>query len=101
MRDYDQRWARNFNRAQRRLELKERAIAYLGGQCKLCKYSSCPAALVFHHVDPREKEFEISSRMSWEAIQKELNRCELLCSNCHAEVHAGWHPSLLLADDWD
>ena len=32
---------------------------------------------------------------SWEAIEKELKKCVLLCSNCHREVHDGLHPNYL------
>ena len=50
----------------------------------------------FHHVDPMEKDFTISSRMtSFRAIQTELDRCVLLCATCHREVHDGWHPQLI------
>ena len=98
--DLDKRWERNFRATQRRTELKERAVAYLGGKCKLCPYDRCLAALEFHH--PGQKDFEISSKSSWEAIVPELDKCVLLCSNCHREVHAGLHPQML--DDevgWD
>lgn len=103
--DHDERWQRRFEASQHRLQLKERAIAYMGGRCSLCPYDKCPAAMVFHHLDPREKDFNISSRMSWKSIERELQKCVLLCSNCHAEVHSGYHPLHLVQDDnpypWD
>lgn len=95
----DARWQRNFEAAQRRREVKDRAIAHLGGKCRICGYDKCPAAMVFHHMDPREKDFEISSRLSWQAIEPELSKCVLLCSNCHQEVHAGWHPEYLSEEE--
>lgn len=95
----DERWHRNFTAAQKRLELKERAIAYLGGKCVLCTYDRCPSALEFHHDDPREKDFTISKVMSWKRIQAELDKCTLLCCRCHTEVHAGLHPAYLVAED--
>jgi hypothetical protein len=103
----DERWARNHNAAQQRTWLKERAVVYLGGKCRCCGYNRSLAALEFHHRDPREKDFEISSRMNWEAVELELRKCILLCSNCHKETHAGLHPQLLdnsdedAADAWD
>jgi hypothetical protein len=91
----DERWNRNFNATQRRLELKERALDYMGGQCCLCGYDKCPQALEFHHLNPREKDFEISSKMKWETIQTELDKTVLVCCRCHREIHAGIYPSLL------
>jgi hypothetical protein len=105
--DLDERWTRRFNTTQQRTLVKERAVAYLGGKCLCCGYNRSLAALGFHHRDPRQKDFEISSRMSWAAIEPELQKCVLLCSNCHAETHAGLHPQLLdeavedLADVWE
>lgn len=71
-------------------------MAYKGGKCAICGYNRCLLALEFHHLDPLEKDFSISSRMtSWKAIVKELDKCVLLCANCHREVHDGLHPSYL------
>lgn len=57
-----------------------------------CGYNKCTAALEFHHKN-KDKEFKISDlRLStWNKIKKELDKCDLLCSNCHKEVHA-WRP---------
>ena len=45
--------------------------------------------MVFHHKNPSQKEFEISSVLtsSWDRIKIELDRCELLCANCHYIEH--------------
>ena len=93
--DFDERWLRRFDASQRRLRLKERAVAYKGGHCVLCGYDRCPQALEFHHLDPKSKDFEVSSKMNWEAVQGELDKTVLVCSNCHREVHSGVHPGLL------
>ena len=86
--------------AARRCALKERAIAYLGGACRICGYDKWPAAFDFHHLDPMGKDFTISEAMtSWERIKPELDKCELLCANCHREVHDGLHPGYLVYDD--
>lgn len=98
-RAYDERWQRNFEAASKRHDLKERAVAYLGGRCVICGYDACPSAFDFHHVDPAEKDFVVSSKSSWEAIEPELKKCVLLCANCHREVHAGWHPRFLNLDE--
>ena len=74
---------------KRRLEIKKMAIEYLGGKCEICGYNKCPDAFDFHHKDPSIKEFRIGSFRikSWEKIKKELDKCQLLCSNCHRELH--------------
>jgi hypothetical protein len=95
----DVRWHLNFQKTQRRLELKKSAVEYMGGKCQLCPYDKCFSAFDFHHTDPREKDFVISSRMSWVVIVKELQKCVLLCATCHREVHAGMHPTYLVLED--
>lgn len=73
----------------RRYKTKLDAIVYKGGSCKNCGYDKCPAAMVFHHTNENEKSFEISRAYtrSWAIIKKELDKCVLLCQNCHAELH--------------
>lgn len=93
--ELDAKWQRNFEAVQKRLALKERAIQHLGGKCQICGYDKCPAAFDFHHLDPDEKDFAISEVMDWERLVVELDKCVLLCANCHREVHAGWHPRYL------
>lgn len=76
--------------ALRRL-IKKWALEYKGNQCYRCGYNKCSEALEFHHKDMKEKEFSISDRnikLNWEKIKKELDKCDLLCSNCHREVHS-------------
>lgn len=70
---------------------KTKAVEYLGNKCKICEYDKCLAALVFHHIDPKEKDFNLSSHWDkpWDFLENELTKCVLLCSNCHAEVHSG------------
>jgi len=57
--------------------------------CGKCGYNICDAALEFHHLDPSEKDFKISSMTKEKDIIKEVEKCVLLCSNCHREFHAG------------
>lgn len=75
----------------RRNKLKERAIQYKGGKCQNCGYNKCKRALTFHHLDPSKKTFELNSNnmfaMAWKKVEEELNKCILLCSNCHFELH--------------
>jgi hypothetical protein len=73
---------------KRNLERKKKAVEYKGGKCQECGYKKCIAALEFHHRDPNEKDFEISNgARNWDKIKAELDKCDLLCSNCHKEVH--------------
>ena len=78
--------------AKRRKKLREMAREYKGGKCILCGYAKCQRALNFHHRDPNQKEFGLSARgitRSWEKVRDELDKCILLCANCHMEVHDG------------
>lgn len=71
-----------------RKEIKKRAIVYLGGKCVDCGYKKCITALEFHHIDPTTKKFTIAaSYFTWDIMQKELDKCKLLCANCHREKH--------------
>ena len=73
-------------------EFKNKCVEYKGGKCISCNYKTYAGALEFHHLDSKEKEFEISDRKNsnFESIKKELDKCILLCSNCHKEIHAGF-----------
>ena len=72
----------------RRIEMKRKAIEYKGGKCERCDYDRCERALSFHHLDPNEKEIKLSRpSISWEKMKKELDKCILVCMNCHMEIH--------------
>jgi len=76
---------------KRRKKIRQMSIDYKGGHCEICGYNRCPEALEFHHLDLSEKEFGISDKgytRSWERIKAELDKCLLLCANCHREVHS-------------
>lgn len=75
----------------RHRDLKKEAVLYRGGKCNICGYSRCISALDFHHLDPSQKDFTVSVKKgTLDAEMKlELDKCVLLCSNCHREVHAG------------
>jgi hypothetical protein len=77
--------------AKRRKKIRQMALDYLGGKCSLCNYNRCEAALDFHHIDEKTKNFGLSQSgltRSWERTKEELNKCVLLCANCHREIHA-------------
>lgn len=76
--------------SKRRRVVKQKAIDYKGGKCSICGYNKCNRALEFHHLDPTQKDFGIGGKgatIAWTKIQKELDKCILVCSNCHCEIH--------------
>lgn len=76
----------------RRKRLKGLMIDHKGGKCQFCGYSRYIGALDFHHVDSKKKNFELSMDelyRSWDLIIKEIDKCLLVCSNCHREIHGG------------
>ncbi|MGE5279352.1 MAG: hypothetical protein ACM3L6_01225 [Deltaproteobacteria bacterium] len=76
---------------KRRKKMREMAIKYKGGCCQNCGYDTCGDALEFHHRDSSRKDFSISAKgytRSWAKVKEELEKCVLLCANCHREVHA-------------
>lgn len=80
-----------FNRycAERWRQKKLDAIAYKGGACAKCKGHFHYSVFDFHHLDPRDKDVNWTKlRLRSEAkIKAELDKCELLCSNCHRLTH--------------
>lgn len=77
--------------SRRRKAIKLKAIEYKGSKCQKCGYNRCVDAFDFHHLDPNEKEFSPSRYghcRSWERVKKELDKCILLCANCHRETHS-------------
>lgn len=69
---------------------KEIDIAKRGGKCQKCNYNKYIGALEFHHLDPNQKDPDFNSLMkrSPKGREQELNKCIILCSNCHKETHA-------------
>lgn len=68
------------------------AVEHKGGKCCLCGYDDYQGALEFHHLDARKKDFGLGTdglTRSWARTKKELDKCILVCSNCHKEVHGG------------
>ena len=74
----------NNHRKKRKKEL----VDYKGGCCEKCGYNKSMNALQFHHINPDEKDFTIGGRnYSEERMKKEVDKCVLLCGNCHSEIH--------------
>lgn len=75
---------------KRRRKIKQMALDYKGNCCCKCGYNKSHRALEFHHIDAKSKSFTISSKghtYSWNKVKEELDKCILLCANCHAEIH--------------
>lgn len=76
----------------RRFHKKQMLVEYKGKKCIVCQYSNCIEALTFHHLDPSKKEFTLSGShtLKWPRLLAEVDKCVLLCTRCHMEVHAGY-----------
>ncbi len=74
-------------------DIKQRAINYKGGKCEICGGEFHAACFDFHHKNPNEKDKSIAAMITpnvdWELLKDELDKCVLLCSNCHRVLHYG------------
>jgi DNA-binding CsgD family transcriptional regulator len=71
-------------RKRKKIEL----VNYKGGCCERCGYSKSVEALQFHHINPNEKDFTIGGKSySIERLKKEVDKCIMVCANCHIEIH--------------
>jgi hypothetical protein len=89
---------KNNARYKRALDLKKEFVEIKGGKCEKCGYNRNLAALDFHHTDPDSKKIRINMNEmakvnKEELLRKELEQCDLLCSNCHREEH---HPTMVI-----
>lgn len=76
---------------KRRKVLRLKSLEYKGNRCEICGYSRCNDALEFHHIEKDKKDFGISMRgytRSWVKVRQEIDKCLLVCANCHRELHA-------------
>ena len=75
---------------ERARKIKSIMVEYKGGSCNRCGYNKSYSALEFHHLDPSQKDFTLShlkhSKIN-DKIKKELDKCILVCANCHREIH--------------
>jgi len=86
-------WCRECNSLaakSRQQENKRYLVKLKGGSCSRCGYSKYMGALEFHHISPESKDPSWAGMKNWklERVIKEVEKCLLLCSNCHREVHA-------------
>ena len=77
----------------RREQLKDRCLLYCGGKrCVACGVDYLPTVCYdFHHRNNKDNEISkmIAGGYAWEEIQKELDKCVVVCKNCHAQITAG------------
>lgn len=77
--------------AKRRRKVKLLAIESKGSKCEICGYCKYAGALELHHAFGK-KEFGLGEKgytRSWKKIKEEIEKCVLLCANCHREVGGG------------
>jgi len=76
-----------------RKNTKAKMILISGEKCCICGFNQFTEALEFHHLDPETKESTLSNLMangrSWNKLCEELQKCILVCANCHRGIHAG------------
>lgn len=78
--------------SERRRAVKRSLVDEAGGKCALYGFADHPAALQFHHLNPKTKEFHLGHQGHTRGIGRmraEAKKCVLLCANCHAQVEAG------------
>ena len=90
---------KDYVKIRQRLDKRKRkleAIKYLGGVCAICNLKHHPAVFEFHHIDATSKGDRDPSKflsLKWERVTEELDKCILLCANCHRLTHHG-------GEDW-
>jgi hypothetical protein len=99
MRNYFKQWRENNPEKEKAHSAKEhqrrvRARNYILSEakkdgCVVCGYNKCRTALDLHHIDPSEKENLIGKIRGIQGMKDEIQKCVVLCKNCHAELHAG------------
>lgn len=73
---------------ERRRNHLKMCIEYKQRVCAICGRTWEPEMFDFHHVNPQEKSFGIAGNLtrSWNSLRKELDKCQLLCVNCHRKT---------------
>jgi len=86
---YYQNHKKEINKKKEPFKIKLHELKIDG--CSKCGYHKNDAALDFHHIDPKTKKFNLGincfTKHSEEEIREELNKCILLCANCHTRLH--------------
>lgn len=108
---YNRHYYKNFERdkqitrvGKNTKKLRERYQTWKSQQsCCVCREDAVEC-LDLHHVDPKEKDGNISLLLaynSWNRVVEEIQKCVVVCSNCHRKIHSGristsqYHRSLI------
>ena len=78
---------RNAQIAENSRKLKRKMVELMGDICNDCGVKYPDVVYDFHHIDPSKKDFTIGKSRNWSKIEKELEKCEMLCANCHRIRH--------------
>ena len=80
---------RNKNLSTRNKQRKREAVETFGNRCYDCGNTFPDCCFDFHHLDSDSKDMNPSAvlRLSKERIETELEKCVLLCANCHRIRH--------------
>jgi hypothetical protein len=84
----------NCKRKTRRLAYRISAANYKNNECEICglKRNTIDDLEIFdfHHIDKINKSFELGDNIEsrkWEVVKQELDKCMMLCANCHRKQH--------------
>jgi len=84
--------------------VKTTVILQMGGACQKCGYATYVTALEFHHVDTNDKDTDPSQLIrngNHDIMKQELEKCILLCRNCHMAYHAKeWTATFVKREGW-
>jgi predicted HNH restriction endonuclease len=77
---------------------KKKCVEYKGGKCSICDYNKSLSCMSFHHINPKTKSFNFNDKRGYkfETLQPELDKCILVCGNCHDEIHSGMHKKYVI-----
>lgn len=107
-REYERQWYRTTGKqkrkdANKRWAVRTREIFKQFKQtlaCEKCGENHI-ACLDFHHKDPKNKKFEVghlAARLSLKRLKEEIEKCIVLCANCHRKVHYNILPVSIYGD---
>lgn len=72
--------------------IKKKAVEYKNNECYICKKQFPYSVYDFHHLDPTKKDFGLGDKTStvkWDKVKDEIDKCILVCANCHRQIHSG------------